>query len=69
MTSRVSNATLLATRDTNVSPEYANRHGYHLLMDYEADDEMGTMWHKLTQFERAITSEKYDWIWWLVCSG
>jgi mannan polymerase II complex MNN10 subunit len=23
------------------------------------------MWHKLEMIERAIASEKYDWIWWI----
>ena len=44
---------------------YARRHGYDLIVDYDANEPRGTMWHKFVMLEEAMETKKYDWIWWI----
>ena len=46
-------------------PDYAKRHGYDLIIDYEEHAERGTMWYKFDMIERIIRAGTHDWIWWL----
>ncbi|ORX95314.1 galactosyl transferase GMA12/MNN10 family-domain-containing protein [Clohesyomyces aquaticus] len=44
---------------------YARRHGYDLVVDYEAHSQRGTTWWKYNMMERLIKTDKYDWMWWI----
>ncbi|KAF2462995.1 uncharacterized protein BDR25DRAFT_298686 [Lindgomyces ingoldianus] len=44
---------------------YARRHGYDLVVDFEAHSDLGTTWWKYNMMERLIKSNKYDWMWWI----
>ena len=48
-----------------VHADYAKKHGYDFIVDFEQNAEMGPMWHKFEMIEAAIHSKKYDWIWWM----
>lgn len=47
--------------------DYARRHGYDLIVDYEAHSEKGLMWWKYAMIERLIKKKNkdWDWIWWM----
>lgn len=48
--------------------EYARKHNYDLIVDYEVpkdSDLENPVWHKLTMFEQAAATGKYDWLWWI----
>ncbi|KAJ4345366.1 uncharacterized protein N0V89_011496 [Didymosphaeria variabile] len=45
---------------------YVRRHGYDLIVDYEAHTkDKGTVWWKFDMIRRLIKKDKWDWIWWL----
>ncbi|KAJ4296187.1 hypothetical protein N0V90_006231 [Kalmusia sp. IMI 367209] len=44
---------------------YVRRHGYDLIVDYEAHPGRGTVWWKFDMMRRLIKQDKWDWIWWL----
>ena len=46
---------------------YTSKHNYDLLLDTTVPESefSNPVWHKLTMFENAIASQKYDWLWWL----
>ncbi|KAF2636678.1 hypothetical protein P280DRAFT_472893 [Massarina eburnea CBS 473.64] len=44
---------------------YARRHGYDLIVDYEAHADRGIMWWKFEMITRLIRENKYDWLWWI----
>lgn len=44
---------------------YVRRHGYDLIVDYEAHTERSVVYWKFDMIEKIIKSGKYDWIWWL----
>jgi mannan polymerase II complex MNN10 subunit len=48
-----------------INPDYARRHGYDFITDYEAHTPRGTTYWKFNMMERLIATEKWDWIWWL----
>lgn len=41
------------------------RHGYDLILDYEAHSPRPVVFWKFDMAERLVKSGKYDWIWWL----
>jgi mannan polymerase II complex MNN10 subunit len=45
--------------------DYARRHNYDLILDYEHHSERGVMFWKFEMAERLIKTGKYDWIWWM----
>ena len=45
--------------------DYARRHGYDFIVDYESHTELSVVYWKFDMVERVIKSGKYDWIWWL----
>lgn len=45
--------------------DYARRHGYELIVDYEAHTERGTTYWKFNMMERLIKQNKWDWLWWV----
>jgi mannan polymerase II complex MNN10 subunit len=46
-------------------PDYARRHGYDFIVDYEAHTDKGTCYWKFNMMERLIKQAKWDWIWWV----
>ncbi|KAF9736153.1 hypothetical protein PMIN06_003784 [Paraphaeosphaeria minitans] len=45
---------------------YVRRHGYDLIVDYEAHPRnKGTVWWKFDMIRRLVKKEQWDWIWWL----
>lgn len=57
----------LHTSLTPCLPDYARRHKYDFIVDYEAhtDRDHGTTWWKYNMMERLIKTEKWDWLWWI----
>jgi mannan polymerase II complex MNN10 subunit len=47
------------------SSDYARRHGYDFIVDFESHTERNINFWKFTMAERLIRTGKYDWIWWL----
>lgn len=45
--------------------DYAKRHGYDFVMDFEADAEHGIIWYKYDIVEKFAREKKYDWMWFL----
>lgn len=46
--------------------DYVRRHGYDLVVDYEAHTrERGAVWWKFDMVRRLIKKDQWDWIWWL----
>jgi mannan polymerase II complex MNN10 subunit len=45
--------------------DYANRHGYDLIVDYESHATRGTTWLKFDMIERVINARTHDWVWWM----
>jgi hypothetical protein len=45
--------------------DYAKLHGYDFILDLEANNDRGLMWHKFDMVQRAINSTQYDWVWWI----
>lgn len=47
--------------------DYARRHGYDLIVDYEAHakNDRGPVWWKFDMIRRLIKQDEWDWIWWL----
>ena len=44
---------------------YARRHGYDLVVDYEAHTDRGTTYWKFDMMQRLIKTGKWDWLWWM----
>ncbi|KAH8891162.1 hypothetical protein GQ53DRAFT_841589 [Thozetella sp. PMI_491] len=45
--------------------QYANRHGYEFIVEFESNSTRGVMWTKFDLLERVINTGKYDWVWWI----
>ena len=45
--------------------DYARRHGYNFIVDYESHTKYGTTYWKFNMVERLIRTGKWDWIWWV----
>lgn len=45
--------------------DYARRHGYDFIVDYEMHTDRPVVYWKYNMAERLIKTGKYDWIWWL----
>jgi mannan polymerase II complex MNN10 subunit len=45
--------------------DYARRHGYDFIVDYESHTPLSVVYWKFDMVERVIKSGKYDYIWWL----
>lgn len=45
--------------------DYARRHGYDFIVDYESHTDRAVIFWKYNMAERLIKTGKYDWIWWL----
>ena len=45
--------------------DYARRHGYDFVVDYESHTDRSVVYWKYNMAERLIKTGKYDWIWWL----
>ncbi|KAJ4372322.1 hypothetical protein N0V83_004096 [Neocucurbitaria cava] len=45
--------------------DYARRHGYDFIVDYEAHTDRATIYWKFNMIEKLIKADKYDWIWWI----
>lgn len=45
--------------------DYARRHGYDFIVDFESHTSLSVVYYKFDMAERLIASGKYDWIWWL----
>lgn len=45
--------------------DYARRHGYDFIVDYETHTDRSVVFWKFDMIQKLISSGKYDWIWWL----
>ncbi|KAF9690871.1 hypothetical protein EKO04_010932 [Ascochyta lentis] len=45
--------------------DYARRHGYDFVVNYEAHNDRTVMFWKFDMAEKLIKSGKYDWLWWM----
>jgi mannan polymerase II complex MNN10 subunit len=52
-------------RELTSHADYAKRHGYDLIVDYESQSSRGTTWLKFDMIERVINAQTHDWIWWM----
>lgn len=48
---------------TNI--DYARRHGYDFIVDYESHTDRAVVFWKFDMAQRLIKEGRYDWIWWL----
>jgi mannan polymerase II complex MNN10 subunit len=64
-TKTVSIASPMLNMSKAIHSDYARRHGYDLIVDYETHTDRSVVWWKFNMAERLIKSAKYDWIWWL----
>jgi mannan polymerase II complex MNN10 subunit len=45
--------------------DYANLHHYDFIIDMEANNQRGLMWHKFDMVQRVINGSQHDWVWWI----
>ena len=45
--------------------DYAKLHNYDFIIDLEANNQRGLMWHKFDMVQRVINGSQHDWVWWI----
>ena len=62
---RRSDHTTPVDRADRKATDYARRHGYDFIVDYESHTDRAVVFWKYNMAERLIKTGRYDWIWWL----